>query len=147
VGRARTSAISEATKNALIRTSTTAAAMCQASLLTWGVSQQALVLRITLEAVEHRVGGEPAGDLLPVRLERLLQPLDSLGLLAPQRIERGEVVVKEQVLGVERARLLVRPLGLRVEALLRVADAQSRCASKSSGSRRTTSFSWEMAPR
>jgi hypothetical protein len=70
--------------------------MCQASLLKTGASQQALVFRIALEAVEHRVGGEPARDLLPVRLERLLEPLDRLGLLAPQRVERGEVVVERR---------------------------------------------------
>src|SRR4029453_15683666 len=124
VGRARTSAISEATKNALISTSTTAIAMCQASLLKKRASQQALVLGIALEAVEHRIGGEPARNLLTVPLERLLQPLQRLGLLAPERIESREVVVEEEVLGVQRARLLVGPLGLGVEALLGVADAQ-----------------------
>src|SRR5215469_13605658 len=100
-------------------TSTSAAAMCQASLLKEGASQEALVLRIALETVEHRVGGEPAGDLLAVRLERLLQPLDRLGLLSPQRVERREVVVEEQIFGVEGSGLLVRTLGLCVEALLR----------------------------
>src|SRR5689334_3117795 len=99
-------------------------AMCQASLLKRGASQQALVLGIALEAVEHRVGGEPAGDLRPVRLERLLQPLEGFRLLAPEGEEGGEVVVKEEVVGVESARLLVRALGLRVEALLGVADAE-----------------------
>src|SRR5262249_51075177 len=124
VGRARTSAISEATKNALTRTSTTATVMCQASLLKKCASQQALVLGIALEPVEHRIRREPASDLLPVRLEGLLQPLQRLGLLAPERVERGEVVVEEEVLGVQGPRLLIGPLGLGVEALLRVADAE-----------------------
>src|SRR5262249_22355171 len=124
VGRARTSAISDATKKALMSTSTSAAAMCQPSLLKEGASQEALVLRIALESVEHRVGGEPPGDLLSIRLERLLQPLGRLRLLAPERVQRREVVVEEQIIGIERARLLVPPLGLVIEALLRVADAE-----------------------
>src|SRR5262249_40162783 len=125
VGRARTRAISEATKKAFTSTSTTATVMFHPTLVTGSAaSQEALVLWIALEAVEHRVGGQPSGHLRLVRRASLLQPPQRFRLLPPQGVERRQVVVQQQIVRVESPGLDVGSLRLGVEALLGVADPQ-----------------------
>src|SRR4051794_3642838 len=83
-----------------------------------------LELRVPLERAEHRIRLEPAAHLRRVRRHRAPERRERLLSLAPERVERRAVVGEEQVLRLELPRLRVGALRLRVEALLRVADAE-----------------------
>src|SRR4051812_27462739 len=69
---------------------------------------------IPFQTVEHRVRGQPALHLGTVLGNRLDQMLERLGLLSPERIERREVVVQEEVVAAQLRGALVRTLGLGV---------------------------------
>src|SRR5712692_6792894 len=60
---------------------------------------QLLELGLALEPVEHRVRRQPAPHLDGVLLHRLLERLERERRLLPERVERGDVVVQEHVVG------------------------------------------------
>src|SRR5690242_3948466 len=58
--------------------------------------RERLELRGALERAEHRVGLQPAAHLGGIGRERAAQGGERLLRLAPQRVERGGVVVEEE---------------------------------------------------
>src|SRR2546427_654815 len=85
---------------------------------------QLLELGRALEAIEHRIGGQPAAHLDALLLQRLAQRGQRVDPAVPEGVERRYVVVQERVVRVQLAGFRVAALGLLVEALLRVGDAQ-----------------------
>src|SRR5690349_20137376 len=115
VGRIFTMANSVATEKPLARTSSSASPRKTHSM--WGLrglkedsgegSEERLEPGVALQGVEHRIRGEPALDLGAIHHHGLLQEGQRIGLAAPERLESGQVVVEQQILGVQRARLLI----------------------------------------